>query len=367
MTKQRNSHLGGRLGSGVFPIRQHLHKLKPYRNARQDFEGQASIWLDANENAWGGAHQGAYHRYPDPFSKEVRQELATLKGVSEHAIFVGHGSDEVIDILVRLTCDPASSKILLSSPTYGMMAVSAAIHGVECVDIPLHGADYHLPVDELIDAMYQDPSIRMIYVCSPNNPTGTQWSTQDCQRLAKVASEQGIMMLLDEAYIDYAPKPSMAMDSFWTEMPTLVVMQTLSKAWGQAALRIGWAIAHPEFISWMDKIKPPYSIAKPVQSLALDALKDPSLLQKTVALTHTERARLLAELPGLQDVIHVFPTDANFILFRHSHAEQLYHWLTTHGIVVRDRRHEVSDALRVTIGTADENSAFLDALKSFNP
>ena len=366
MGKQRNSQQGS-FGSDLFPIRQHLHKLKPYRNARQDFEGQASIWLDANENAWGGAHQGAYSRYPDPFSKALRQELASLKGVTEDAIFVGHGSDEVIDILVRLTCDPGSSKILLSSPTYGMMGVSAAIHGVECVDIPLQGADYQLPVNELIDAMNQDPSIRMIYVCSPNNPTGTQWSIQDCHKLAKVASEQGILMLLDEAYIDYAPKPSMAIDSFWAEVPTLVVMQTLSKAWGQAALRVGWAIAHPEFIGWMDKIKPPYSIAKPVQSLALEALKEPSIFQKTIALTHTERERMLEELPSHQGVSYVFPTDANFILFRHSHAKELYQWLTTHGIVVRDRRHEVSDALRVTIGTEDENKAFMDALKSFNP
>lgn len=350
-----------------FPIRQHLLTLQPYRNARQEFEGHASVWLDANENAWGGAHQGAYSRYPDPFSSALRHHIASLKGVSDQAVFVGHGSDEVIDLLIRLTCEPGSSKILLSSPTYGMMAVSAAIHGVECVDIPLSTPDYQLGVKELIDAMSHDPSIRVLYVCSPNNPTGSQWSPQDCRTLAEAAAKHGIMMLLDEAYIDYAPGPSMARELFWEEFPNLVVMQTLSKAWGQAALRVGWAIGHPDFLTWMDKIKPPYSIAEPVQTLALEALQDPSMLQKTVAITLVEKRRLMAELPHIQGVQHVFESDANFLLFQHELADKLYDWLVQHGVVVRDRRSDVPDALRVTVGTPDENNTFLDACKRFKP
>jgi histidinol-phosphate aminotransferase len=332
-----------------FPIRQHLLTLQPYRNARQEFEGHASVWLDANENAWGGAHQGAYSRYPDPFSSDLRQYIASLKAMSDQAVFVGHGSDEVIDLLIRLTCEPGSSKILLSSPTYGMMAVSAAIHGVECVDIPLSTPDYQLNVEELIDAMSHDPSIRVLYVCSPNNPTGSQWSPQDCRTLAEAAAKHGIMMLLDEAYIDYAPGPSMARELFWEEFPNLVVMQTLSKAWGQAALRVGWAIGHPDFLTWMDKIKPPYSIAEPVQTLA------------------SEKRRLMAELPHIQGVQHVFESDANFLLFQHELADKLYDWLVQHGVVVRDRRSDVPDALRVTVGTPDENTTFLDACKRFKP
>ncbi|HBW00217.1 MAG TPA: histidinol-phosphate transaminase [Bacteroidetes bacterium] len=350
-----------------FPIRQHLLSLKPYRNARQEFEGQASVWLDANENGWGGAHQGAYSRYPDPFSSALRQRIASLKGVSDQAVFVGHGSDEVIDLLIRLTCEPGSSKILLSSPTYGMMAVNAAIHGVECVDIPLMTPDYGLRVEDLIETMRKDPSIRVLYVCSPNNPTGSQWSLQQCRALAEVAAAQGVMMLLDEAYIDYAPGPSMARELFWEDMPTLVIMQTLSKAWGQAALRVGWAIAHPDVVAWFDKIKPPYSIAEPVQTLALEALEDPSVLQKTVAFTLAEKRRLLEDLPKIQGVQHVFESDANFILFQHEAAGQLYDWLTQHGIVIRDRRRDVPNALRVTLGTTDENSSFLDACKRFKP
>jgi histidinol-phosphate aminotransferase len=188
---------------------------------------------------------------------------------------------------------------------------------------------------------------------------------QQCRALAEEAAAQGVMVLLDEAYIDYASGPSMARDLFWDELPTLVVMQTLSKAWGQAALRVGWAIAHPDVVEWLDKIKPPYSIAEPVQSLALEALEDPSVLQKTVAVTLAEKRRLLEDLPKIQGVQHVFESDANFILFQHEAAGQLYDWLTQHGIVIRDRRRDVPNALRVTVGTTDENSSFLDACKRF--
>jgi histidinol-phosphate aminotransferase len=340
-------------------IRPHILALKPYTSARDDFQGPASIFLDANENSLGSPLPGAdLSRYPDPHQLELKQALAAQTGVPAGQMFLGNGSDEAIDLLLRACCDPGDNVVLLP-PTYGMYAVQAAIHGVEIRRVPL-GPDFAPDAAAVLAAA--DQRSKLLFLCSPNNPTGNVLPHAFVE--AMLAGFPGLVVV-DEAYIDFATTPS------WTarlaEFPRLVVLQTLSKAWGLAGLRVGMAYGHPAIIGVLNKIKFPYNLGTLAIEHALIALQNREAVHQAISVLLAERTRLERELPELPCVQHVFPSEANFLLVRTSDADGLYRYLSEHGIIVRNRSREVhcEGCLRITVGTPAENSRLLEVLHTY--
>ncbi len=339
-------------------IRPHLLGMKPYSSARDEYTGHEGVFLDANENALGSASDlGDFSRYPDPHQITLKHRLAPIKGVRPDQIFLGNGSDEAIDLLIRLTCRPGQDNIILVPPTYGMYEVSARINDVAVIKVPLT-ADFQLQTDALIAAI--TPSTRLIWLCSPNNPTGNLLDRDAIRQVLDAA--QTALVVLDEAYIDFANEPS------WTteldRYPNLVVLQTFSKAWGLAALRLGMAFGSAELIAWLDKIKPPYNIPAPTQALALEALEHELAKQQMVDDLNRERATLPEKLRSLSQVQHVYPSDANFLLVRFADAAATFQYLIDHQVIVRDRSAQpgCTGCLRITVGTAAENERLLTVL-----
>lgn len=343
-------------------VRPHLLALKPYSSARDEFSGEAQVFLDANENAFGPVGiSGNWHRYPDPHHAALKQQIGNLKGMDPSQIFIGNGSDEAIDLLYRCFCEPGVHKALLLPPTYGMYQVSAGINGVEKVSVVLDNA-YQPQVERVLAKAQQDPAIRLLFLCSPNNPTANLISPASI--LSILAGFKGIIVL-DEAYIDYCQEATGL--PLLAQFPNLVVVQTLSKAWGLAALRVGMAFAHPAIISLLNKVKPPYNLAGPTQELALAALANVERKNEGVQSTLTLRASLLLSLGSLPMVERLYPTDANFVLVRLKathNASEVYHKLTAMGIVVRDRSSQpgCANCLRITVGTEAENPKLLAGL-----
>jgi histidinol-phosphate aminotransferase len=337
-------------------IRPNILRLKPYTTARHDFAGQASVFLDANENSIGSAIKPAINRYPDPLQKELKQKIATLKGVEAHQIFIGNGSDEPIDLLFRIFCEPGVHQAIICSPTYGMYGVSAAIHNTPIIDVPLL-PDFSWDIQALLRTM--QPNTRLLFICSPNNPTGNSIPREDLKTLLE--NFPGIVCV-DEAYIDFSVKSS-ALN--WLEVyPNLVVIQTFSKAWGAAAARIGLAFASSTLIHFMNHVKAPYNISAPIQQIGLELIERQDFMQSSVQKIIAERERLAGELRHLSVVEKVFPSDANFLLVRFIDAKEIYHKLLGKGIVVRDRSNLIhcAQCLRITIGTPSENNQLLTAL-----
>jgi histidinol-phosphate aminotransferase len=337
--------------------RPHLLKLKPYSSARDEFTGEAQVFLDANENAFGSVAEGAYNRYPDPMQQAVKAELAALKGLRPEQIFLGNGSDEAIDLLYRCFCEPGRDHALLMPPTYGMYQVSADIHRTDVVQIPLT-PDFQMDTEEVIAALR--PGTKLVFICSPNNPSGNCLAERDIELVLRHAPG---LVVVDEAYIDFAPERSLA--PFLSRWPNLVILQTFSKAWGMAGLRLGMAFAHPDVIAMLNKIKPPYNVNLLTQQLALDALRHPERHAQMVAGLLEQRAQLralLAELPRIQ---HIYPSDANFLLVRVDDANGLYQDLIRQGIIVRNRSSVLhcGNCLRITVGTPEENAALAAAIK----
>lgn len=342
-------------------IRPSVERMKPYSSARDEFDGLAPVMLDANENSLGSVGPADFSRYPDPHQRAIKAELAGLKGVAPAQIFLGNGSDEAIDLLVRLTCTPGQDALLLCPPTYGMYEVAANLNDVRVERLPLT-PDFQLPATaaEVVAAS----TAKLLFLCSPNNPTGN---------LLEVAAVETVLrtfrglVVIDEAYADFSPAPS------WTtrlaEFPRLVVLQTFSKAWGLAGLRLGVAYAAPALIAYLDKIKPPYNISAGTQQHALAALAAaPRLPELRAELLHG-RAWLAERLPHLPIVAHVFPSDANFLLVRfHADATAVYDALRREGIVVRNRTTQPGCAgcLRLTVGTPAENAQLLETLMAMS-
>ncbi|HNP78964.1 MAG: histidinol-phosphate transaminase [Cyclobacteriaceae bacterium] len=335
--------------------RENVKKLQPYSSARDDFQGTASLFLDANENPF----ESGFNRYPDPHQKKLKQVIGALRGVSADHLFLGNGSDEAIDLLIRTFCEPGRDAVLIPQPTYGMYAVSAATN-----DIAIHSVlltpDFQLDTKGVLQAV--TPSTRIIFLCSPNNPSGNLLRIQDIEHLL---SEVNCLVVVDEAYIDFSDQASWS--ERLSEFENLIVLQTLSKAWGLAGLRIGICIAHPEVIALLNKIKPPYNINSFTQAEALRRLTERAIeTREQVSLLRQERIQLSNSLKKLKSVRKVFPSDANFILVQIDHATEVYHKLVSKGTVVRDRSGVVgcADCLRFTIGTPAENSLLIDQLNN---
>jgi len=340
-------------------LRNNVKKLIPYSSARSEFEGDAQVFLDANENSLGSTLNRNYHRYPDPLQKQLKQKLSLIKKVPAENIFVGNGSDEAIDLLIRAFCNPGVDNILIFPPTYGMYEVSAEINDV-AINKVLLTKDYQLDVDTIKDGI--DKNTKIIFVCSPNNPTGNLLKTESIEWLLKNFS--GIVVV-DEAYIDFAPIVSWSQRL--NEFPNLVVMQTLSKAWGLAGLRIGFAYASKEIIHVFNKIKPPYNISEATQQLALQALQNEKEAKEKTCMLVQQKERLMKDFEQFAFIRHIYSSDANFILVKVDDAKKLYQYLVSKTIVVRNRSSQplCENSLRITIGTPAENDLLLNALKNY--
>ena len=338
-------------------IRPSVARMQAYSSARDEFEGLAPVMLDANENSLGSVGPDDFSRYPDPHQRAIKAELAHLKGVAPANIFLGNGSDEAIDLLVRLTCTPGQDALVVCPPTYGMYEVAANLNDVRVERLPLT-PDFQLPASAA-DVLAASTA-KLVFLCSPNNPTGNLLAEAAVTTILRTFKG---LVVVDEAYADFANAPS------WTtrlaEFPRLVVLQTFSKAWGLAGLRLGVAYAAPALIAYFDKIKPPYNISAATQQHALAALAAAPRLPELRAELLSGRAWLAEHLPRLPFVAQVFPSDANFLLVRFTaDATTVYHELRARGIVVRNRTTQPGCAgcLRLTVGTADENTQLLRAL-----
>lgn len=340
-------------------LRDNIKKLVPYSSARDEFKGQANIFLDANENSLGSPLNKWYNRYPDPLQMKVKEKLANIKGVPTDRIFLGNGSDECIDLLIRAFCEPGKDNILICPPTYGMYEVSANINDVQQKKVSLT-PDFQLNLEAIAAAI--DDHTKIIFLCSPNNPTGNALARQDVETLLN--NYWGIVVI-DEAYINFAKSKSFIQEL--GEYPNLVVMQTLSKAWGLAGLRLGMAFASEDIIGILNRIKPPYNINQASQELALQAFDRVDEVNEMIREIVAERMQLEDGLKQLGIVIHVFPSEANFLLVRVTKPLEIYKYLLDRGVVVRDRsRVELCEGcLRITVGTPSENQQLLRALANF--
>lgn len=339
----------------VLPVRDNIAHLKPYSSARDEFTGVADVYLDANENPFDNAQ----NRYPDPLAKAVKTLLAEQKGVPADQIMLGNGSDEVIDLLYRIFCEPGRDAAIVLPPTYGMYQVSADINNVRTTAVPLLPG-FVPDVDAILAATTLHT--RLLWLCTPNNPSGNDFPMADVRRL--VAGFPGIVVI-DEAYIDFADRPSYT--TWLPDYPNLVVMQTFSKAWGMAGIRLGMAFASAAIIRLLNTVKPPYNVNQLTQRAALAALAQPDVFARQRDVLLTERARLVAALQALDVVQAVHPSDANFLLVRVAQPRALYQYLMERGIVVRDRstQYLCDGCLRFTVGTPDENARLLAAVLAF--
>lgn len=337
-------------------VRDNIRRMKPYSSARDEFKGEAEIFLDANENPY----PSPYNRYPDPLQWNIKNKLSGIKGINPEQIFLGNGSDEAIDLLIRAFCEPNRDAILITEPTYGMYAVCADVNAV-AVKTALLTPDFDLDVNALNSSL--DASVKLIFLCSPNNPTAALLNTAKIEKI--IRNFDGIVVI-DEAYIDFAAFQGWV--SRLHEFPNLVVLQTFSKAWGLAGLRCGMAYASTEIISVLNKIKYPYNINVQTQELVLQALDNESYKEKCVAEILEQRTVLARSLSKLTNVQKVFPSDANFLLIRINEAKKVYEYLMKKKIIVRDRSRVIlcDDCLRITVGTPDENKSLIEALGSYS-
>jgi histidinol-phosphate aminotransferase len=340
-------------------LRKNIKNLTPYSSARDEYQGEASVFLDANENAFGSPLEQQFNRYPDPLQYQVKKRLSEIKGLPIRNIFLGNGSDEAIDILFRSFCNPGVDNVILVPPTYGMYQVSANINDVEARNIPLT-EDYQLNLEDIAEAI--DERTKLIFICSPNNPTGNSIDRSDVETL--LTNFKGIVVV-DEAYINFSRQKTFIQEL--TEYANLVVLQTLSKAWGLAGLRVGMAFASEEIIEVMNKVKPPYNINEASQQLALQALANVDQVNNWIKETLNQRDRLVLGLKDFDFVLDIYPSDANFILVKTTDARGIYNFLVQKGIIVRDRSKVVlcEGCLRITVGTPDENNLLIQSLLKY--
>lgn len=344
--------------------RENIKNLRPYSTARDEYKGQASIFLDANENSYGSPLNSGtktdknYNRYPDPLQLDLKDALGKIKGVPIENTFLGNGSDEAIDLLFRAFCEPGQDNVIILPPTYGMYEVSANINNVEVRKVNLL-PNFQLDLEGIAEAI--DQNTKLIFICSPNNPTGNSIIRTDIETI--LANFNGLVVI-DEAYINYAKQRTFIQEL--TEYPNLVILQTFSKAWGLAALRLGMAFAARPVIDVLNKVKPPYNINQATQDIALEALQNIAQVNDWIKTTVAEREKLSNELAALAMVKKVYPSDANFILIEVEDALNTYNSLVDQGIIIRDRSKVAlcEGCLRITIGTSEENETLLNTLKT---
>lgn len=340
-------------------LRPHLLTLTPYSSARDEYTGTEGIFLDANENPYGSVTDVPVNRYPDPYQTAIKHKLAPIKGVRPGQIFLGNGSDEAIDLLVRAFCEPGLDNVVILPPTYGMYEVSAHINNVAVRKVPLT-SDYQLDVDAVRAAV--DARTKLVWLCSPNNPTG---NLLDRAAMQRVLESVECLVVVDEAYIDFAPATTLLPEL--DRYPNLVVLQTFSKAWGLAGLRVGMAFAGEELIRILNKIKPPYNLNILTQEYLLAALDEVGRKDAYVAQLLENRAILAEQLRELPFVEAVFPSDSNQLLVRFQDAAAVFSYLLSNKIIVRDRSKVVlcDRSLRISVGTRDENETLFGALQAF--
>ncbi|MEN2283708.1 histidinol-phosphate transaminase [Algoriphagus sp. SE2] len=342
-------------------LRPHIAKLQPYTSARDEYTGKIGVFLDANENPYGSVTDQDYNRYPDPYQSELKEEISLIKQVKPSQIFLGNGSDEAIDLLFRAFCNPGKDNVILLPPTYGMYEVSASINDVEIRRVALT-SDFQLQPNKVLDAV--DDNTKIIFVCTPNNPSGNKLKRDDIELLLR--KFKGIVVI-DEAYIDFNDEPS-----FTTELdnfPNLLVIQTFSKAWGLASLRLGMAFGSEEIIGILNKIKPPYNISGLTQETVLAAIRNNKKVKKMIEGILKERSFMQENLEKLTFVQNIFPSQANFLLIKIPHATEVYNELIEQKVIVRNRSKVLlcEDCLRISVGTRKENEEFLKALVKIAP
>ena len=337
-------------------VRPNIWSLAPYSSARDEYSGkEAHVFLDANENPYNAP----YNRYPDPLQRDVKKLLERVNGVPAENIFLGNGSDEAIDLVYRIFCEPGVDNVVSITPTYGMYKVCADINNVEYRTILLD-ENFQMQAEELLAAC--DDHTKVIWLCSPNNPTGNSLNRDEILRT--IEGFNGIVVV-DEAYIDFAQQQSLRQEL--PTHPNLIILQTMSKAWGSAALRLGMAFASKEIINIYNKVKYPYNVNMLTQQQAMEMLKDPFEVDKTVKILLQERTRLMQAFRELPICEQIFPTDANFFLARVTDAVKIYDYLVDKGIIVRNRTRIqlCNNCLRITIGTRTENNELISALRQY--
>ncbi len=342
-------------------VRENIKALKPYSSARSEYSGAAHIFLDANENSLGSPLKKWYNRYPDPLQIEVKKKISAIKSVPVENILLGNGSDECIDLLIRAFCEPKRDSIIICPPTYGMYEVCAHINDVLIKEVPLL-PNFQLNLELMEEKI--DAATKIIFLCSPNNPTGNSLETEDIEMVLN--NFEGLLVV-DEAYINYSRKRSFIAQL--KDYPNLVVLQTFSKAWGLASLRLGMAFGSEELIQVLNKIKPPYNISGATQDLALQALDNLADVNSMIVETVKERQRLMETLTDLPLVQMIHPSDANFLLVKMDDANRVYQFLKEGGIIVRNRSNVLlcDDCLRITVGTEKENNDLVQRLQEFVP
>ncbi len=338
-------------------VRENIKRLTPYSSARKEFSGAAQIFLDANENSFGSPLPQNYHRYPDPLQSEIKTVIGEINNIKPSEIFVGNGSDEAIDLLFRIFCEPRRDNVLICPPTYGMYEVSAEINDVAVVKVNLTN-DFQLDLPAIENSV--DANTKLLFICSPNNPTGNAFPRE---AITKLAEKFAGIVVVDEAYIHFSQEKSLIGEI--SNLNNLVVLQTFSKAWGLAGLRVGLAFANEEIIALFNRVKPPYNISEIAQRAIWQALENREAVEKTIGEIISERERLIETLSEISCVEKIYPTDANFILVKVSHAEKIYRELLDAQIVVRNRNNVelCAGCLRITVGTSAENHSLLEALR----
>ncbi len=340
-------------------IRKNIKNLKPYSSARTEYTGDAAIFLDANENSFGSPLDENFNRYPDPLQWQLKKELSKIKGIPPKNIFIGNGSDEVIDLAYRIFCEPGKDNVIICPPTYGMYKVCGNINDVKIKEVSLT-KDFQLDTDAILSAA--NNNTKLLFLCSPNNPTGNNMNRIDIEMLLN--NFHGIV-IIDEAYINYSRQKTFLREL--TEYENLIVMQTLSKAWGLAALRLGLAFASEKIINLFNKVKPPYNINKASQELGIKALQNINKVNENIKNTIAERTKLLKQFPQFNFIQKVYATDANFILMKTDDADEVYNYLSERKIIIRNRSKEpmCENCIRITIGTPQENELLIEALKKY--
>jgi histidinol-phosphate aminotransferase len=340
-------------------VRPNIEILKAYSSAKDEYTGEANVLLDANENSLGSPTIKWYNRYPDPYQQKLKDKLAFIKQIEAAQIFIGNGSDECIDILFRTFCEPGKDNIIICPPTYPMYEVNANINNIEIKSAPLLD-NYQLNLAHIEQLVNENTKI--IWICSPNNPTGNSLDRIDIET---ILNHFNGLVVVDEAYINFSKQKSFAQSLI--DYPNLIVLQTLSKAWGLAGIRLGMAFASKEIIAYMNKVKAPYNINIVTQELALTALEEVGQVNDMIMHLVDMRNALAEVIESMPYVEKVYPSDTNFLLVKIPNARGLYQYLLTKGIVVRDRSslENCADSLRITVGNEQENTQLVDAMAAW--
>lgn len=332
-------------------IRENIRALVPYSSARSIYQNENAILLDANENPFG-----RYNRYPDPLQMKLKNKLATIKKTKPEQVFLDNGSDNIIDLAFRVFCNPGTDKALAFSPTFGMFKTLAQINAIDWIEIPLKN-NFQLDLKK-VKPHFSDEKLKLIFLCSPNNPTGNSLNEKD---LLFILDNFSGILILDEAYIDFCPEKTRI--GLLAKYPRLIILQTLSKAWGMAGIRLGMAFMNAELVTYFNKVKMPYNISTVNQEKALEVLGKQQEYENSLHLILSEKNKILYALQELKIVVEIYPSDTNFLLVKFTDAQDIYQNLLYQNLIVRNWENQVKNCLRITIGTPEENKKLINALK----